>query len=234
MRSTLSKSKTLKSFYHLALNSFKVISNGYVPILLRSVEISNFVEFINWKGTNFHSPSPHFIKLACIKRNCIPNSTFIETGTYLGQTTRFVSKFSTTVHSIEPSEFFYQKALSSLSKYDNIKLHFGSSEVVLPQLLLKIQGDVCFWLDGHFSGGETFLGDLNTPILEELHQISLQRSRFRKIVVLIDDIRLFDSANPESFGYPERSFLIDWAESNKFWWNIEQDIFVARNFNLFV
>ena len=49
-------------------------------------------------------PPPHFIKQSLLLRHGIPKSVWVETGTYLGQTTKFLSENFNYVHSIEPSK----------------------------------------------------------------------------------------------------------------------------------
>ena len=54
----------------------------------------------NWFKRNFDSPSPEFVKHKVLKRFNLENSTWIETGTYYGDTTEFLSKFATKIFSI--------------------------------------------------------------------------------------------------------------------------------------
>jgi hypothetical protein len=52
-----------------------------------------------------------------------------------------------------------------------------------------------FWLDGHYSGGFTAMGEKETPVYEELKIIF---SNKQDHVILIDDARLFNGND----GYP--------------------------------
>jgi hypothetical protein len=104
----------------------------------------------------------------------------------------------------------------------------GTSETILPGLLKDLRGKVCFWLDGHASGGVTFQGVSSTPIMNELREIEASLPNFSSIVVLVDDMRCFDPSIPMYADYPPRSKLVEWAEKNELTWNIEHDVFVAR------
>lgn len=118
--------------------------------------------------------------------------TFIETGTYLGQTTRAAAEVFPQVHSIELSQELYSLACIELNRYQNIHLHQGNSGELLKQLLASVPEKTLFYLDGHYSGGITAQGALNTPILEELDAI--EKAKKKDSIILIDDIRLFQKS----------------------------------------
>jgi hypothetical protein len=182
-----------------------------------------------WKRNQFAAPSPHYIKQACLIRNGIPDAVWIETGTFLGQTTQFLSKHATKVYSVEPEPTLFANAQKYFSKFGNVEILNGASESVFPKLLPRINGDVNFWLDGHYSSGITFKGQQDTPIVDELKQISQNLHHFAKVCVLVDDLRCFNPQQSEYSTYPPLDFLVDWARQNSFHWHIEHDIFVAKN-----
>lgn len=186
-------------------------------------------DYANWKQRQYAAPSPHHIKQACLLRNGLPNATWVETGTYLGHTTRLLAGHARQVYSIEPEPSLYARARDALRKLGNVEILNGPSEEVLPALLPRIQGDVNFWLDGHYSAGPTFKGSMDTPILAELQCIRENMARFGRICVLVDDIRCFDPGRPEYASYPPLDALVDWARGLGLSWHIEHDIFVARN-----
>ena len=68
---------------------------------------------------------------------------------------------------------------------------------VLPQVLSQIDTPCLFWLDGHYSGGVTGMGDEVSPVLSELRDILAHPTQGH--VILIDDARCFRSEE----GYPE-------------------------------
>ena len=123
-------------------------------------------------------PAPHFVKLACMIRHSCPEATWVETGTYLGQGAAFLSQIARHVHTIEPSDECIRRSKSVLQGLDNVTMHKGFSEDVLPGLLGTLSGNVCFWLDGHFSGGITTKSLLDTPIKSELREISRNLRRY--------------------------------------------------------
>ncbi len=210
----------------------------FIPYL-RKTFLSRFFSIIkaciHWHNRNYSSPSPHFIKQACLLRNSHPNSTWVETGTYLGETTKLLSKYSPKVYSLEPEPTLFKNASIYFSRFKNVQILNGTSEEIFPMLLPKIIGDVNFWLDGHYSGEGTFQGSYDTPILDELKFISDNLSHFGKVCVFVDDIRCFGSfgsfgsSSIEYIAYPSLDELVDWARKNNLKWHIEHDIFFAKN-----
>ena len=183
----------------------------------------------DWADRQFAAPSPHFVKQEVLLRNGLCDAIWIETGTYMGDTTSVLSKVATMVYSIEPEPALFSKAEQKFRNTRNVKIILGLSEEVLPKLLPTLSGDVCFWLDGHYSSGITFKGPQETPILDELDIIGRNVAKMGKVLVLVDDIRLFDPRNPEFSAYPSIDFLVDWARKHDLSWHIEHDIFIAKN-----
>jgi hypothetical protein len=160
----------------------------------------------------------------------IPQAIWIETGTYLGDTTYFLSKRATFVYSIEPEPTLFRNAETRFRNESNIKVINGLSEEVLPKLLPDIKGDVNFWLDGHDSGGATHKGPRETPIVQELTCISRHRANFTRMIVFIDDVRLFTPTHKDYTGsYPTLDYLVDWSRGNHLQWSITHDIFIASS-----
>lgn len=190
--------------------------------------ISWVQQYQSWLARDFGPPSPHFIKQACLLRNGISRAPWVETGTYLGQTTELLAKDGSQVYSIEPEPILFSNAEKRFSSFTNVKILKGTSEEIFPTLLPTIKGNVNFWLDGHYSEGITFKGKKNTPLLDELHCISENLDHFNRVCVLIDDIRCCYAQSPDHSDYPSIDFLVDWARNNKLIWHIEHDIFIAK------
>lgn len=118
---------------------------------------------------------------------------FVETGTYLGGTTRWASANFRKVYTIERSEQLYAAHQAGLRSLGNVEPMLGDSKVVLRKILPDLHTQpALFWLDGHWSGAETAgLGD-ECPLLGELALLSGRTDD----IVFIDDARLFLSAPP--------------------------------------
>lgn len=184
--------------------------------------------FVEWHGRQYAAPSPHYVKQTVLLRSAPPGATWVETGTFQGDTTQLLAQHGRRVISIEPEPTLFENAVRRFASQPQVTIVRGLSEQVFPTLLPTLSGDVNFWLDGHFSAGATFKGPKDTPIAEELGSIAAHLPRFGSVCVLVDDIRLFGSDDPAFADYPTLDFLVDWARENHLSWRIEHDIFVAR------
>lgn len=133
--------------------------------------------------------------------DCFQIKTFVETGTYLGDSTAVAAELFEKVHTIELSESLYNQAKKRFAHYLHVELHHGDSSELLPLVLTTIHNNTLFWLDGHFSKGNTAQGEKNTPILEEL--AAIKNAKMHDAIILIDDIRLFQNTQP----YPDPSLM---------------------------
>ena len=216
------------------LYSMKKLIKKILPEFLVDI-LRAYAAFVIWKKNNFTENAPQYIKEKIFLKYGILDAPWIETGTYYGTTTDFLNKqFSSDIHTIEPSKYYYDKAVINFRKNRKIILYHGKSEKVLPQLLLNLKKEgvkkINFWLDGHYSGGQTFKGEKEYPLEEELLAIENYLPSYEKITILIDDIRLL---LPHSINfrndYPSVDILVDWSRKNNFSWRIEHDIFVMQN-----
>ena len=180
-----------------------------------------------WKKRKYLENSPHFVKQEIFLKYGIPNAQWVETGTYTGTTTAFLADHFSFIHSIEPGKNLFNNAVLRFKSNKNINLYNDVSENVLPDLLPKLNGEINFWLDGHYSEGITFQGAKNCPIEDELYSIKLNLYNFTKVVILIDDVRCFLPTSHDD--YPSLDYLVDWAREHQFNWRIEQDVFVMKN-----
>lgn len=112
---------------------------------------------------------------------------FIEGGTYLGGTAKAMSEQFRKVYTIEKSPVMHKKAKKALEGNSNITMLKGDTREYL--LDLAEQNDnILFWLDAHWSGGDTYGEDDECPLIEELKIIFSIKKNF---VILIDDARCF-------------------------------------------
>ena len=187
----------------------------------------------NWRARNFSPPSPDVIKHQILMNNNLKDSLWIETGTYYGETTKLLSKISKKTISIEADKNLFETSSKILKNFKNVEILNGKSEDLLDKVISKNLNfkNVCIYLDAHLcqdhlKNTKTF-GNENTatPILNELEIVSKYVASFKKIVVLIDDIRLFQG---KFQNYPDKNTLVNWCEENDFLWEIEQDIFICK------
>jgi len=183
-------------------------------------------QFSDWEKRGYEQPSPPFIKRSVLHRFGLPTATWVETGTFQGDTTEFLRHEAKEVFTVEPDQALYGRAVRRFEHTSNVHVLHGLSEDILPDLVPRLSGDVCFWLDGHFSGGVTHQGPQHTPILRELEVIADNLRRLNSVCVLVDDVRLFTYRKEN--GYPKLDAMVEWAFKHQLEWFIESDIFVAR------
>ena len=182
-----------------------------------------------WLANGMPLPTPQMVKLEFITKFSTPESIWIETGTYLGETTETLAQLGKHIYSLEPSERLFLKAVERLKGFSNVTVFNGPSEQFFESACSLANGRVMFWLDGHYSGGETFKGRHECPVETELETISRHLSRYDCVFVYIDDFRSFRDVADEKNDYPLKSFLVQWAEKHELSWTVNGDIFFARS-----
>ena len=186
-------------------------------------------DFFAWKQRGYLDSSPQTVKQNVFLKYGVKGASWVETGTFLGTTTHYLSNLSHHVYSIEPVQSLYIDACKRFEGR-NVSLFNDTSENVLPSLLPKLNGDINFWLDGHYSAGITFKGDKDCPVVDELSAIEANFDNFEKISILIDDVRLFLLSESEHSDYPSIDYLVDWARKMNMRWRIEHDIFIMQRY----
>jgi hypothetical protein len=151
--------------------------------------------FSNTKGT---SPDNHFYKRKRILniREKYGYTKLIETGTFYGQMISALKGSFDNIYSVELAEYFYLMNSESFKNNNKIKIYKGDSGTKLSEMITDAGDNIIFWLDGHFSGGNTAMGEITSPIIAELEII--KNKNLKNTCILIDDLRLFNGTD----GYP--------------------------------
>jgi len=119
------------------------------------------------------------------------NEYFVETGSFNGGGISWAldSGFKNVV-SIELSELYYNKCKELYKTKDNVFLYLGDSSIILGDIIRSINTPMTFWLDGHYSGGDTAIGKYNSPLMQELDII--KDHPIKTHTILIDDMRCWN------------------------------------------
>lgn len=122
--------------------------------------------------------------------NKYPNEVLVETGTFIGEGIMdALDNGFNKVISFEVVENLYLRCKQKFADNPKVQLVHGSSGKLLYETIKDIDTDITFWLDGHYSNGNTgYDKDHICPILQELDQIGKHRKTH---TILIDDCRLF-------------------------------------------
>ena len=100
------------------------------------------------------------------------------------------------VISVEIYPPFQRQNAAQFAHDPDVYILLGDSGKNLPEAITLASGRILFWLDGHYSGAGTGIGDKVSPIIEELRLIA--KAGRKDDCIVIDDRRLFTGED----GYP--------------------------------
>lgn len=152
-----------------------------------------------------HKTNEGYLETSFIQEliNTFHPTILVETGTYNGKNAVAASPFFSEVHTVELSKTLFNQAMQTVSGHNNIRLYYGSSPEIITQIGPSLKGRILFWLDAHYSGGNTALSNDNisdpeaiTAIRKELKAI--KNANIAECTILIDDIRGFGSVINET------------------------------------
>jgi len=167
----------------------------YWPIknFLKRRSTRNEVE--KWKKDNRPIPPPHLYKAEVLKKYARKYNLdiLVETGTRSGDMVEALKKCFRLIYTIELSTELFERSKRRFRFKKNIRLIHGDSGEEIKHVLEAINKASLFWLDGHYSGNGTALGNNETPVMEELTHIMNSKHEH---VIIIDDARCF-GVNPD-------------------------------------
>ncbi len=130
---------------------------------------------------------------------------FVEGGTYKGDTAKGMSEKFRKVYTIEKSDAMFDIAKENLKDIPNVVMLKGDTREHLHGIL-ENNDNLLFWLDAHWSGGDTYGEEDECPLVEELEIIFKYNKNY---VVLIDDARLFLAPPPFPHNFENWQTLTD-------------------------
>jgi hypothetical protein len=130
---------------------------------------------------------------------------FVEGGTYKGDTAKSMGEKFKKIYTIEKSDVMFEIAKENLKDAINITLLKGDTREHLDSIMENNE-NILFWLDAHWSGGDTYGEEDECPLIEELEIIFKYNKNF---VVLIDDARLFLAPPPYPHNFKNWQSLTD-------------------------
>ena len=133
---------------------------------------------------------------------------FVESGTHLGGTANWAANHFERVTTMELSPHFHAEASKRLAARSQVRLLCGDSGKLLREIVGEMKGPAIFWLDAHWSGGETAGEDAECPVLLEIEEVN--KSPLEN-VILVDDARLFCAPPPrphKADQWPELATLL--------------------------
>jgi hypothetical protein len=135
----------------------------------------------------------------------------VETGTYTGDSSRFLSTLVDDVWTIELSPTLHAKAIERHGDVPGIHFLLGDSAARLPEIVAELRGPVLYWLDAHWCEGETAGADDTIPLQGELETIDASASGADS-VILIDDADFFLGGPWQGYGAGRYPSFIEVAD----------------------
>lgn len=103
----------------------------------------------------------------------------VETGTFLGATTRFLASFGLPVTTIEQNAEYHQEAARRLEDLPNVEAVHDDSAKRLPVIVPQMKGEcVLFFLDAHWGAF--------WPLLSEIEAIAMGPASMTPVIVIHD------------------------------------------------
>ena len=122
------------------------------------------------------------------------NNVFVETGCFMGDGIQQAldSGFNNVI-SIELTDKFSDICVDRFRGDNRVSILKGDAANCLYGVIEEINEPITFWLDGHFSGGDTGNGVVEDPIIFELEAI--KNHHINNHLIYIDDIRLYKNGH---------------------------------------
>lgn len=152
---------------------------------------------------------------------------FVETGTNYGNTIINLYQYFKDLYTIEIKKEIYEAAINRISNLGikNVQFFIGDSAIILPDILKLINDPVIFFLDGHFSHGDTGRGSSDTPLLDELKMINEHHNK--NSIIIIDDYNMFGTYRNEDWTDITQENVIKCFSENKIYCHfVNNDRFV--------
>ncbi len=181
------------------------------PFLPRLTELSwLWKESALWAKSGWRTPPLFPIRRAMLLSEAIKieAKVFVETGTFLGDTSWHFRNTFKHIHTIEVEPKLADLARDRFSSVPTVTCHEGDSSLLLAAICREIISPCLFFLDGHYSGGVTGLSEKECPVIEELDAIFAHMKV--PFTVVIDDARLFGTHE----SYPDLNQIQEWLLRN--------------------
>lgn len=172
--------------------------------------LKQYFKVLRWNLSGRPFPPPHLVKQKMIAdaRQQYRPRIMVETGTLLGDMVEAMKHRFERIYSIEISPELARRAQQRFANDRHVTIIENDSAIALRDLVPKLEAPALFWLDGHYSGGNTGKGAKETPIMEELETIF---SSPLPHIVLVDDARCFGTEKD----YPSLTELEAYVRSRR-------------------
>ncbi len=179
------------------------------------------VELKRYETEGLGGALPPVLKRALIRKIALQNglTSFVETGTYLGDTPWRLLDLFAELHTIELSPILASLARERFKRFPKVHVYEGDAGELIFDVVQRLRTPTLFWLDSHWCAGFTARAKVNCPIFRELEAIFLHS--VSPYAILIDDAADFGGAND----YPMLQKLLEFIAQH----NSSLRVFVENN-----
>jgi predicted O-methyltransferase YrrM len=142
------------------------------------------------------------------------HATFVEAGTYLGDTVAYFVPHASRVISVEIDDKLWEAAQRRFADSPRVEIVKGDAADEIPRIAEALSGPALIFLDGHHSGAGTGRGQEYEPALGIVKRLGTAGLAAGSTIV-VDDLRLF-GREPD---YPSLEALVSapratWPQAN--------------------
>jgi hypothetical protein len=214
----------------LGFRMASVLPRTRIPFFLRQLRL--FQDYVSpilerrkvrswWRSDQPLRLKPYWYKRATILlwADTINAENFVETGTYLADTTRELNERFKRVITIELSPVLAARAAAEFAGKDNVEVIHGDSTTVLKRVIPTLQGPTVFLLDAMWAGQGTAGENLVTPLMD----LEVTSQFKENHVVVISDTTLFNGTG----GYPTLESLRASIKKLGYWEMVADNVILA-------
>ncbi len=178
------------------------------PVYASFKQLGHYPDYWYWKLRGEPQRIPHIIKQRAVLEyaESFRLTTLIETGTYYGEMIAAVIDRFRKIYSIELDPELAKRAQQRFRNDSRVEIIEGDSQIVVPELLQRLNERCLFWLDAGYCG---WGGGIGNPNRLGSEFIAILSDKITDHVILMDDA---DGINGEG-GSPTLPELIALVES---------------------
>lgn len=156
------------------------------PFYATFKQLGHYPDYWYWKLRGEPRRIPHIIKQRAVLEyaQAFGLSTLVETGTYYGEMIAAVVERFRKIYSVEIDPELAKRAQQRFRTYSQVEIIQGDSQMVVPELLQRLNERCLFWLDAGYCG---WIGEVGNRNRLGSEFAAILNDRIPDHVILMDD-----------------------------------------------